>query len=159
MLAKENALTGNTVMRRLAGGIGLLVALFCAVGLPLEISQQRAARSWEPRKVRITKSEVVTGIAPDGHGDRWFELELRDLQDHTVTSRVRVRFGFYPSYAPSDQAKYPIGKETIAYSNPQDKDEKYVLEQNNSHVLEVIWIASLIWIAVNVYIFVRYGSF
>lgn len=123
-------------------GITLLVSLFLALSLPIEITKQRGAGSWQPRKVRVVESRIVDY----GHGEtggKGLQLVVLDLQDNSLSKVVRTRFGFYPNTPTIDHDKYPVGMELVAYRNPNRKDE-YVLEQNRSFVLTGFWIASVI---------------
>ncbi len=152
----------------LARLFSLLLAIFFLIFAPFAIWDTYDAWSWEPRKVRIISSEIV--FIPgdnDKSGGNSLKIALLDLADHETSSNVQVRYGdfSYELHLPwrptiskkqDDLARYPSGKEWIAFRDPRPrKHRRYVLEQNSILLMVGIWLVSLAWIGANAYLIHR----
>ena len=132
-----------------AAGFFLLLA-------PYEIKQTRGAWSWQPVKVRVASSHIehVRGE----RGGHSLKIAVQEIDNPARRGAARVRFGdighnvnFFSwrlsSSLDADLARYPVGKELVAYRQPGA--DYYVLEQNSITLMATIWITCLIWLIVN----------
>jgi hypothetical protein len=146
-----------------ARAFSILLAIFLLIVAPIEYRATREAQTWEPRRARVTRSELTF----DSEGSQTLTISLQDQDDATIVPRARVRYGgfglaFYalPFWSwtsmKADQTKYPVGMELTAYRNPRATGE-YVLEQNSATLMLSLIVGSALWLAWNAYLAVGYA--
>jgi hypothetical protein len=131
-------------------------AVFFLVFAPFEIKKTRDAWSWQPVKVRVVKSHIEH-VRGEGGGHS-LQIGVQEVDNPARRGTARVRFGHinhglyifsrrFLSTLDADQTRYPVGKELVAYRQP-DADY-YVLEQNSITLLATVWITCLVWLIIN----------
>jgi hypothetical protein len=132
-----------------AAGFFLLLA-------PFEIKKTRDAWSWQPVKVKVTKSEIEY-VRGEGGGHS-LQIAVQEVDEPARRGPARTRFGgmthgiYILSYRPfstldADLARYPVGKQLLAYRNPNGRS--YVLEQNTIAPMATLWAMCLVWLVIN----------
>lgn len=140
----------------------LLFAVILVVGLSIDLVRTSEAWSWEARKVRITRSEIVHDPDANGRPGSWahdfLRIDFRDLGDGKNVQHVRLGFGPqspptgpFSYFGGSTPESYPIGKEIVAYRNPANHDQ-FILEQRNVSWVQIALLASAMgWIGWNIF--------
>jgi hypothetical protein len=138
--------------------MSLGVAVFFFALAPFEIKKTRDAWSWPARKARITGSKIVY-VRGEGGGHS-LQITVQEVDDPMQRGPARVRFGgvghsvsFFSNLVFStlraDLARYPVGKELIAYRDPGTN--RYLLEQNDVSLMASVWICTVVWLLANAY--------
>jgi hypothetical protein len=135
--------------------ISILFAGLLAFAAGMDLRHTREAWSWQPRHVRIARSSVE----PTSDGKSHFlRIDVWDIEDKRSIRHVKIRYGpqgfiyHWPwhEYHSTDEDTYPVGREMIAYRNPENHD-KYILEQTNlSWIAITLGTVSVAWIGWNV---------